>query len=320
MGNPTSRVLAVLELLQSGLGHGSAELAARVGIDRRTLRRYITKLEALGVPIETTRGRDGGYALRPSYRLPPMMFNEEETLALALGLHAAGNLGLGAITPAIASTQAKLSRVLPADLKKRIADIDRTVSLELGRPSSGPMPIVLASLSGAARAQQRVRLHYRTEEQETEREVDIYGLAFRGGAWYAVGHCYLREDLRSFRLDRVLSVELVPKSFGRPEGFDILAFLKRSIAMLPRTFAVKVRLDTDIKTARREVFVELGELVETPRGPVLNGQADNLDWVARELSRLPFSFVVVSPPELRAAIKAHAMRVLAEVARPREHL
>ena len=211
MGNPTSRVLAVLELLQSGSGLGGAELARRVGVDRRTVRRYITHLVQLGVPVQAERGRDGGYALRPGYKLPPMMFTAEEALALAVGLHAAGELGLSGITPAIASTQAKLERVMPANLRRRMADIAQTVSLDLGRPYTSGNGAALLGLSAAARAQQRVLMHYRSaDQQETQREVDVYGLAYRGGTWYAVGHCHLRRDLRSFRLDRVLDVQALP--------------------------------------------------------------------------------------------------------------
>ncbi len=306
MGRPTSRVLAVLELLQAGAGLGGAELARRVGVDRRTVRRYIAHLVQMGVPIEAQRGRDGGYALRPGYKLPPMMFTAEEALALAVGLRAAGEMGLSGITPAIASTQAKLARVMPADVKRRLADIDQTVSLDLVRPFAAGATAALLALSAAARAQQRVRLHYRSAEQvPSEREVDVYGLAYRGGAWYAVGHCHLRRDLRSFRLDRVVSVEAQPKSFGRPPGFDVLGHLARSIALLPRAHAVEVLLETDLADARRAVFVELGELTAAPRGVRLHAQADDLDWMARELARLPFAFRIVKPAALRRALAAH---------------
>jgi len=138
------------------------------------------------------------------------------------------------------------------------------------------------------------------------RDVDVYGLAWRGGAWYAVGHCHLRRDLRSFRLDRVRTVEALPKSFGRPPGFDVLAYLVQSIAMLPRTHAVEVLLDADIDRARRVVFVELGTLTECHGGVRLDAQADDLAWVARELARLPFAFRIIKPAALRRSLAAHA--------------
>ncbi len=312
MSKPTTRVLAVLELLQAGTGLSGPELARRVGVDARTVRRYICHLIEMGVPVQVQRGRDGGYALRPGYKLPPMMFSADEALALAVGLRAAGQLGLGGITPAIASTQAKLERVMPAGLRQRLRDIDQTVSLDLARPFAAGATAALLGLSAASRAQQRVRLLYRTaDEHETKRDVDVYGLAWRGGAWYAVGHCHLRRELRSFRLDRVLEVQALPKSFGRPPGFDVLGYLVRSIAMLPRANAVQVMLDTDLERARRVVFVELGTLTACKQGVRLDAQADDLDWVARELARLPFGFKINKPAALRRALAAHG-RALVE--------
>jgi predicted DNA-binding transcriptional regulator YafY len=311
MDHPTSRVLALLELLQASQGLPGAELAERIGVDRRTVRRYIAHLVQLGVPIEAQRGRDGGYALRPGYKLPPMMFNADEALALAVGLRAAGEMGLAGITPAIASTQAKLERVMPANVRRRLADIDQTVSLDLARPFAAGATAALLGLSAAARAQQRVKLHYRSAEaQDTEREVDVYGLAYRGGAWYAVGHCHLRRALRSFRLDRVQGFEALPKSFGRPAGFNVLGHLARSIALLPRAHAVEVLLDTDLQSARRAVFVELGELQQALRGVLLRAQADDLHWVARELARLPFAISIVKPAALRRALAEHGQALV----------
>ena len=311
MTNPTSRVLAVLELLQSSRGLGGADLARRVGVDRRTVRRYIAQLVEMGVPIDAQRGRDGGYALRPGHKLPPMMFTADEALALAVGLHAAGELGLAGITPAIASTQAKLERVLPATLRRRLADVAQTVAIDGPRPFAAGSTAALLALSAAARAQQRVHLRYRSAEgHDTERDVDVFGLAYRGGAWYAVGHCQLRRELRSFRLDRVQEVEALPRSFGRPEGFDVLAHLAQSIAMLPRAHAVEVQLATTLPEARRVVFTELGTLTESGRGVRLSGQTDDLGWFARELARLPFDFRIVKPIALRRALAEHGQTLI----------
>lgn len=315
MANPTSRVLAVLELLQAGRGLSGVDLAHRVGVDQRTVRRYIAQLVEMGVPIDAQRGRDGGYALRPGHKLPPMMFTADEALALAVGLHAAGELGLADITPAIASTQAKLERVLPAELRRRLADVAQTVAIDGPQPFAAGSTAALLSLSAAARAQQRVRLQYLSAQgRVTEREVDVFGLAYRGGAWYAVGHCHLRRELRSFRLDRVQAVQALPLSFGRPEGFDVLAHLARSIAMLPRAHAVEVQLAATLPAAQKVVFAELGVLAEFGRGTRLSGQADDLDWFARELARLPFSFRIVKPAALRRALAAHGQTLIERAA------
>ncbi len=310
MATPTTRVLALLELLQSGQRLNGAELARRLGVDRRSVRRYVVQLQAMGVPVQAERGRDGHYALRPGFKLPPMMFNADEALALSVGLHAAARLGLEGITPAVASTQAKLERVLPAEQRRRLADIEQTVQLDLRRPFATGASAPRLALSAAARRQQRVWLRYRSAEgEETAREVDVWGLAWRGGAWYAVGHCHLRRALRSFRLDRVAEVQARPASFGRPKDFDVLAHLKTTIAELPRAHAVEVLLDCDLETARRSLFVELGVPEAARRGVRLKVQADDLDWVARELARLPFPFRIVRPAALRRALAAHAERL-----------
>ena len=311
MTRPTLRVLAVLELLQSRGRVSGPELARRIGVDGRTLRRYIAMLEELGIPIVAERGRFGSYALVAGFKLPPLVFTNDEALALSVGLLAARSLGLAGAAPAVAGAQAKLQRVLPQALKRRLRAIDETVALDLSRRSPAPEDnAALVTLSAAAQARQRVHLRYRSrEQQETARDFDPYGLVWRGGRWYAVGHCHLRRDVRSFRLDRVSSVNALPASFGRPDGFDALEHLVRSVAMLPRAHAIEVRLFTDLDHARRETFDTIG--VFTPEGDAvrLSAQAGDLDWFARELARLPFDFAVLAPTALRAAVRRQGARL-----------
>ena len=312
MKRPTTRVLAVLELLQAhGRISGSA-LAARIGVDGRTLRRYIAMLEELGIPITSERGRFGGYQLVPGFKLPPMMFGDDEALALSLGLLAARSLGLADAAPAIASAQAKLERVMPAALQRRVRATDETIALDLSRGrSAGGDSSILRTLSAAAQERQRVHLRYRSAVRaDSARDFDAYGLAWRGGAWYAVGHCHLRKGLRSFRLDRIESVKALPLSFARPEQFDALAHLAFSLATMPRAHAIDVLLRTDLATARREVFDAIGLLEAVDGGVRLLAQADDLDWFARELARLPFAFEVRTPQSLREALHALGARLL----------
>lgn len=318
MDHPTTRVLAVLELLQSQGQLSGAEIARRIGVDGRTVRRYVALLEELGIPVASERGRFGGYRLVAGYKLPPMMFTDDEALALSLGLLAARGLGLAGTAPAVASAQAKLERVMPAGLKRRVRAVDETVALDFSRTASVPGDnAALATLSAAAMARQRVHLRYASAQGETsERDFDPYGLAWRGGRWYAVGHCHLRRDLRSFRLDRIVDVRPQPASFGKPEHFDALAYLSRSIATLPRTHAVEVLLETDLATAKRELFDAAGVFEPNADGTVLFAQADDLDWFARELARLPFGFRIRQPAALYAAVRAHAARLQSCAAPP----
>jgi len=318
MAKPTSRVLAVLEILQAESRVTGPELARRAGVDARTIRRYVAHLLEIGVPIDGERGRDGGYALRAGYKLPPMMFSADEAVALAVGLRAAGQIGLVGITPAVASTQAKLERVMPRDVQRRLRDIERTVAMDFARPfAEGPATALLA-LSAAARAQQRVRLRYRSAQgADTERELDTYGVAYRGGAWYAVGHCHLRHDTRSFRLDRVLDVTPLPASFGRPEGFDVLGYLVDALATLPRAHAVEVLLHTDLETARRQLRPELAQLSAARGGGVrMKAQVDELPAMARDLARLPFGFSMLKPVGLKRALAAHVAHLQAQLNLP----
>ncbi|GJI87443.1 MULTISPECIES: helix-turn-helix transcriptional regulator [Duganella] len=314
MYHPTTRVLAVLELLQTHGRMSGADMAGRLQVDGRTLRRYIVMLEQIGIPITTERGRHGGYALMPGFKLPPMMFTDDEALALSLGLLAARGLGLAEAAPAVASAQAKLERIMPAGLRQRVGAIDETVRLDLrtgpGQAGAEPNNAALSALSVAAKARRRVHLRYRAGGADTGRDFDPYGLAYYAGYWYTVGHCYLRRDLRTFRLDRVLAVEPADGGFTLPPGFDALEHLRLSVAALPRKFAARILLHTDLATARRSMMDTIGLFEQTGDGVLLHNQSDELGWLARQLAAAPFDITVLEPPELRAELGAVAARLL----------
>ena len=311
MSRPTLRVLTVLELLQAGRRMSGAELARRLEVDPRTVRRYISQLEELGVPITADHGRDGAYTLVAGFKLPPMMFTDDEALALSVGLLAARGLGLPEAAPAVASAQAKLERVMPAPLKRRVSAVAETVTLDLARPAASFDSGVLAALTAAAQSRKRVVMSYRPRlRADTEREFDPYGLAYRSGRWYVVGMCRLRRALRSFRLDRVQSVRPTDVSFHRPEGFDTLKHLKHALATLPRAHAIEVHLKTDLGTAQSKLFAAFGVLECVSDGVLLRSQADDLDWFARELTALPFDFQIRRPEALRIALESLARRLL----------
>lgn len=315
MPKPTTRLLAALELLQTHASISGRALSERLAVDERTVRRYIATLEDLGIPITAERGRHGSYSLVAGFKLPPMLFNDDEALALAVGLLAARNLGLSSAAPAVASAQAKLSRVLPKALQKRLAAIDQTVSLGLSRPAAPGNDAALTVLSLAASERTRVRLRYLDSDGgETVRDLDPYGLARRQGRWYAVGHCHLRRDLRSFRLDRIVAALPLQATFERPADFDTQGALARSIASLPRAHQVVVHLDTTLDLARKSLFAAFGVLEalgpHARRGVRLRVEADDLAWVARELVRLPFGFRIVEPKPLRGLVEAQAKAAL----------
>ena len=265
MPHPTLRVLAVLELLQSHGQISGAELARRVEVDRRTLRRYIAMLEEMGIPITTEQGRYGGYRLVPGYKLPPMMFTDEEAQALSLGLIAARGLGLADSAPAIESVQAKLDRVLPSAPKRTIAALRESVALQTGdarvqrgtrlcaccpnRPDAAPVGGLTLS---------------RGRWCVTTRDFDVYGIVFRTGRWYVVGRCHLRSGLRTLRLDRVAQAEVGTSAFVRPDGFDASEYLTRAMATLPRAIPVELFLHTDLANAKRELHPTAGVVEACP--------------------------------------------------------
>ncbi len=303
MPQPTTRILAVLELLQSQAQIGGAELARRVNVDRRTLRRYIATLEEMGIPITTEQGRYGGYRLVPGYKLPPMMFTDEEAQALSLGLIAARGLGLADAAPAIESVQAKLDRVLPGAPRRTVSALRESVALQTGTARTTADARLLRILSESAQSRRTAALRYRAADGTlTSREFNVYGLVFRNGRWYVVGYCELRKGLRTLRLDRVAHADVTQRPFERPAGFDASEYLDRAMATLPRAIAIEVLLHTDLECAKRELFPTLGLPEPCEGGVLLRGSADDLEWCARELMRLPFRFDVRSPVELRRAV------------------
>lgn len=311
MYHPTTRVLAVLALLQAHGRMSGSELAQRLEVNVRTLRRYIIMLQDLGIPIEAERGRNGAYVLSAGFKLPPMMFTNEEALAVIMGLISARRLNLADTDRAVESALAKLERVMPSDLKNRLRALTETITLR-DKTSfvSPPQEAILSAISDAAQRQRRVHLHYQPDPgAASDRDFDPYGLTFHQQRWYVVGYCHLRRDLRSFRLDRITRVAPLDAHFSRPEGFDPLAYVMQSIATMPRRFAFELLLKTDLNTARRQVFESLGVLEIESDGVVLRGSVEDLDWLARQISIFSFDFTVREPEELKNEIAKHAERL-----------
>jgi predicted DNA-binding transcriptional regulator YafY len=311
MYHPTTRVLAVLALLQAHGRMSGSELAERLEVNIRTLRRYIIMLQDLGIPIEAERGRNGAYVLSAGFKLPPMMFTNEEALALTVGLISARRLNLADTDRAVESAFAKLERVMPLDLKSRVRALTETITLDQNTaPSTPPSEIVLSALSSSAQTQRRVHLQYQSEQGEsTERDFDPYGLTYYLHKWYVVGYCHLRKDLRSFRLDRITQIKEIDAHFERPQDFDPLVYMMQAVATLPRKHAFELLLKTDLVTAQKEVFDILGVLEPDQNGVLLRGSVEDLDWLARQTSIFSFDFVVHEPEELKTEIKKHAAKL-----------
>lgn len=303
MYHPTTRVLTILELLQTYGTLSGAELARRLEVDRRTVRRYIVMLQDLGMPISTTRGPHGGYRLQPGFKLPPLMFNDDEALAVCLSLTALHGGGLALDGLASAGALAKIERVLPDELRTQLQALQSVVDFVPVRPAAQPDTEILIKLGIATRQQRRVAVHYRSEAIETVRRFDPYGMVVHWQRWYLTGYCHLRQDLRVLRVDRIAAAELTDASFTPPAGFDSLRHVLDRLAMAPWGWDVEVLLDTTLDAARRRVPAGTALLVEEGDGVVLRSNVDRLDRLARMLLMLECSFVIRRPQELRAALR-----------------
>ncbi|RUO26538.1 transcriptional regulator [Aliidiomarina minuta] len=311
MSGPTIRVLSLLELLQSNSQLTGTELARQLGVDKRTVRRYIRVLEDLGVPVTTEQGRDGGYTLVAGFKLPPMMFTNEETFALSLGLLAANNLHLAGTQTALSSVQAKLERVMPAKLKSRAKAVSERISLMFPESvTDAPQPH-LQPLLDALEHQRSVAICYARHQQEVvSRRVDPYGLLFRRGHWYMSGYCHLRQELRTFRLDHIQQVELLEVCFEPPEGFNTAEYFIQSLNAMPCNLEVKVVLHADQSEAAEVLGSMAGMLQPQQDGLLLSTRTDSSYWFALWLSQLPFDFTILEPTELKLALKNQAERLL----------
>jgi len=311
MYHPTSRVLTVLELLQSHAQMSGAELAARLEVDRRTVRRYIVQLQDLGIPVEAERGRYGAYRLLPGFKLPPLMFSEKEAIALTLGLLAARRLGLESSTLAVEGALAKVLRVMPQELKQRVQAVQETLVIDESESASQEVAQgVVAMLALTIQQQRQVRLCYQAfGGAVSQRVVDPYGLVHRAGRWYTVGYCHLRTDLRTFRLDRVLETELLDNMFAAPEAFDPLDFVERSLANMPDTYRVEVLIKATLEAAQARIPAALGVLTAVEEGVLLVCYVQSLAWLALFLLDLKLPLVIRQPPELREEMQCLRARI-----------
>lgn len=311
MTGPTTRVLALLELLQSHKRLNGTEIAQMLGVDKRTVRRYITALEELGIPVTTEQGPHGGYMLVAGFKLPPMMFTHEETLALSLGLLAAKTLQLTDASPALTSVQAKLERVMPEHIQARARSITQHTNLLLPDAGLPQQQSLLMPLMEAIESQRRVQLVYVGKDKaELQREVDPYGMFYRLGHWYIGGFCHLRQALRIFRLDRLTEVTLLKTTFDRPANYNAAEQFRQSLGNMQGNLKVRVLLHTDLDTATRELSSNANILKQEGDAIFIETMVDSTYWFAWWLSRLPFGFTIISPNSLKQALRQRAEQLL----------
>jgi predicted DNA-binding transcriptional regulator YafY len=305
---PTARVLTVLELLQSHGRLTGAELARRLEVDIRTVRNYVETLADLGIPVEAERGRYGAYRLRPGYKLPPLIFTEDESLALTLSLLLARENGLAQTSPAVESVLAKVERVLPQATRTRIQAVEQTVIFERSALPAAPSAAAVTVLSSAVQTGQCVRLQYRSARSEvTERVFDPHGIVYHAGIWYTIGYCHLRQGQRLFRLDRIRQIEVTSETFSPPVNFDALEAVQRALASVPRVWQIEVWLETTLEEVLRQTRFPKALFEEADNGVILRVDVEDLPWMARFLAGLGLPLIIHHPPELRTVLRHYAL-------------
>ncbi|MEU0463907.1 YafY family protein [Amycolatopsis sp. NPDC006131] len=315
MTRPIARVLALLEILQSGGTRTVAELAGRLDVDERTVRRYVDHLRDLDVPVRTVRGRHGGYRLSPGYRMPPLMLTDEEALAVLLGLVAGRRAGL--ITTSVAAAEsavAKIRRVLPDAVGRRLDAL-----LEIAGFTAPPRPAltaeagVLLTVAEAARDRRPVEIAYTAGHGgASERVVHPYGVVAHSGRWYLSGFDSASGQVRTFRVDRIRTVEIAAGTFDVPAGFDPAERVLGALAETPYEHEVSVRIRSTPERIRSVFPPSVASLETITSGdPWVRARirAQRLDWIPPLLAALDQPFVIEQPSALRDLVRALADRL-----------
>ncbi|GAB4098482.1 YafY family protein [Sinomonas halotolerans] len=311
MGDTTQRVLSLLSLLQSRPVWTGPELAERLGVTTRSIRRDVERLRDLGYPVRAAHGAGGGYQLGAGMALPPLLLDDEEAVAVAVSLRLAAGGSVAGLGEAAVRSLAKLDQVLPARLRAEVKGvIDATVSLD------GPVaPVdadVLVALARAIRTPERASFDYtKPDGARSERRVEPYRLVAAGQRWYLMAWDLDREDWRTFRLDRMAAARGTGWRFAPREAPDAVAYVHASITQAPYQFTARVRVHAAAHEVAARVPPSMAVVEPEGEATLLTAGADDLDYIAYHVARLGWPFTVVDPPELRAAVQEMGERLSA---------
>ena len=303
MANTSSRTLRLLSLLQTRRYWPGEELAGQLQVSPRTLRRDIDRLRELGYPVQARRGVEGGYQLAAGAALPPLVVDDDEAVALALGLQAAAQGAVEGIAESSVRALAKVVQVMPGRLRRRVEALGTmTVPARWGGAAqTGVDPGVLTSVALACRDSERLRFEYTAASgQQTARHVEPHRLVSLGRRWYLVGYDTDRQDWRSFRLDRLTGPAGTGTRF-RPRDLpaaDATAFVRASIGSARAVFEVEAVVDAPAATVRERIGQwSTVEDIDATRCRV-RMTADSLDWPTMALGAAGVDFHVLAPPGL----------------------
>lgn len=322
MPRPIARVLTLLELLQSGGLRTVPELADRLGVDERTVRRYAGHLIDLDVPVESVRGRYGGYRLAPGYRMPPLMLNDDEALAVLLGLVAGRRSGLTTAMGAAGETAAaKIRRVLPQRLRAALdAVLDTLAFTAPPTEADPPDSAVLLPIADAVTRHRPISVRYTAADgRRSERTLHPHGIVAHSGRWYVTAADPAIGEDRTFRLDRIDGVRTLPGSFEPRAGADPAQRVLTGLATTPYRHEVTLRVRGTAEQihARLPAGIAIVEELPSPEGAGPEAErwarvdlrVERLDWLPAVLASLDRPFAIERPDELRGLVEALAERL-----------
>ncbi len=299
MDTTAARLLRLLSLLQSRRQWSAADLADRLTVTERTVRRDVTRLRELGYPVVAAPGVGGGYRLGRGTKLPPLLLDDEEAVAVAVSLQTAAGGTVTGGGEAAARALAKLDQVLPGRLRTQVAALAAsTVSMSAGTPTVDSA--ALAALATACRDSERVRFDYqRHDGTESHRRVEPYRLVCTGRRWYLVARDLDRDAWRTFRVDRIDHVVATGWRFDAEDPPDAVEFVSRGVGVAPYPHQARIRLHAPVETAMEWIPPSTGLLTRIDSATCeLAIGADSLHALAREMVMLDCDFEVLEPPEL----------------------
>ncbi len=318
MLDPAARLLRLLSLLQARRFWTGTELAERLEVTQRTVRRDVDRLRSLGYPVSSSVGVAGGYQLDAGATVPPLLLDDDEALAMAIGLRTAATSTISGSEAAAVSALAKLERILPARLRRRFRTMRSAV---VPLHAAGPQidASLLTTLAGASRDHQRLRFRYLDREgKATRRRVEPHGLVHTGSRWYLAAYDLKREDWRTFRVDRI-DGKATAEDYFRPRELpdrDVAAYVARSIGNAVHPHRARVLIHAPLDRVAKKLHPSAGELTAvSKRRCRLEASASSLPALAWYLASLGEEFEVQSPPELVALIGAMGGRLSRAAAR-----
>ena len=312
MSDTSARLLRLLSLLQTPRDWPGSELAERLQVSRRTIRRDIQRLRDLGYPVQATMGAVGGYRLVAGTAMPPLLLDDEEAVAVAVGLRTAANGTVTGIEEASVRALAKLEQVLPSRLRYRVSAL-HSVTLPLPGAQALVDPVVLTVIATAAHDRQRIRFRYTSHDgTQGTRAAEPHHLVHTGRRWYLLGWDPTNNGWRTFRADRMTSPQITGPRFTPrdPPGGDAAAYVSRSVSSAPYRYQARIRLHLPAQAAAERLPPTVGHLqADGEHACILHTGAESPDVLAIYVAIIGAEFEILDPPDLAEHILALAGRL-----------